>query len=46
MTTIDDKIANLEKAIVNSPPICSGTCQIPADQNILIYGMKEDSSAR
>ncbi|KAJ6544292.1 hypothetical protein B0H19DRAFT_1212520 [Mycena capillaripes] len=45
MTTVDAKIENLEKAITKCPPICSGTCQIPTDESILVYGMKEDGSA-
>ncbi|KAJ6579609.1 hypothetical protein DFH09DRAFT_1445941 [Mycena vulgaris] len=40
------KIAALKEAIEKSPPICSGTCEIPAGQNILVYGLKEDGSAR
>ncbi|KAJ7476898.1 hypothetical protein B0H11DRAFT_2281545 [Mycena galericulata] len=33
-------------AIEKSPPMCSGTCQIPQDQNTLIYGFKEDGTAK
>ncbi|KAJ7039441.1 hypothetical protein C8F04DRAFT_996978 [Mycena alexandri] len=43
---MDAKIAAVKKAIEGSSPICHGTCQIPLDQNILTYGMKEDGSAR
>ncbi|KAF7331096.1 hypothetical protein MVEN_02449900 [Mycena venus] len=44
--TVNEKIANLEAAIVKSPPICSGTCQISPDDNVLAYGMQDDGSAR
>ncbi|KAJ7886218.1 hypothetical protein B0H14DRAFT_2434285 [Mycena olivaceomarginata] len=46
MTTTAQKIANLKASILKSPPVCSGTCPISAQDGILTYGMKEDGSAR
>ncbi|KAJ7740603.1 hypothetical protein B0H16DRAFT_1676374 [Mycena metata] len=43
---MDEKIAAVKNAMEGSSPTCHGTCQIPLDQNILTYGMKEDGSAR
>ncbi|KAJ7174566.1 hypothetical protein C8R46DRAFT_1252275 [Mycena filopes] len=41
-----DKLLAVKKAMEGGHPICNGICDIPLDQNILTYGMKDDGSAR
>ncbi|KAJ7165655.1 hypothetical protein C8R43DRAFT_216191 [Mycena crocata] len=46
MSTVDGKIAALQEAIKASPPVCSGTCQISAEQTTLFYGLKDEGTAQ
>ncbi|KAJ7775722.1 hypothetical protein DFH07DRAFT_732164 [Mycena maculata] len=46
MSEIDVKITAVKNAIRKSRPMCSGTCEIPPDQNVLVYGFQEDGTAK
>ncbi|KAJ6452252.1 hypothetical protein C8R45DRAFT_1041040 [Mycena sanguinolenta] len=46
MSTVDEKIENLKEALSKSHPVCTGSSQISAEEATLVYGLKNDGSAR
>ncbi|KAF7361148.1 Fe2OG dioxygenase domain-containing protein [Mycena sanguinolenta] len=46
MATVDEKIANLKEALSKSRPVCTGSSQISTEEATLVYGLKNDKSAR
>ncbi|KAJ7476902.1 hypothetical protein B0H11DRAFT_1303753 [Mycena galericulata] len=46
MANINEKIQAVKDVIQKSPPMCNGTCQIAPEQNRLVYGFKQDGSAK
>ncbi|KAJ6482620.1 hypothetical protein C8R45DRAFT_871444 [Mycena sanguinolenta] len=46
MSAVDEKIAHLKEALSKSHPVCTGSSQISTEEATLVYGLKNDGSAK